>query len=410
MTQIPDHAVRDHAVLGGSSAERWTNCPGSVFFLKTLPAEVPSEAALNGTQAHEVAEIFLKNFLDFRVTGELSPINVDGMDAMMVEHAKGYVETLWKKVFNESVTDKAYGQEELFVIDQKLQMYGYVDTWCVYIDDRGKRVGVVCDYKYGYHFVSPDKNAQLAFYAVALREEIKRGGKDLDYVRAIIYQPRAGGDVYRETKFSAKQLDAWKKKFFKAARTIFEEKKATLKVGSWCRWCRAQAICTKYQKELSEKSSLALIEPDVAVLASPEMLPDETLKKIILNSGRIEDFLTACKQYAKARFLDGNSIPGLKCVNGPTRRQWLKDEDRISQALQLDGVSKVFNQKLRGITEIEKELVKIHGKAKAKEVMANYTEASTASVILVPETDERPAITNNVNVLDKETDNDTKIL
>ncbi len=64
MTETPDHKARSHSILGGSSALRWVNCPGSVFYTKDLPPEAPSEAALEGTKAHELAEMALSDYLD----------------------------------------------------------------------------------------------------------------------------------------------------------------------------------------------------------------------------------------------------------------------------------------------------------------------------------------------------------
>lgn len=395
---IPEHAIRDHATLGGSSAERWTNCPGSVFHLKSMPPEITSDAALEGTEAHELAEKMLSVFLQHKVTGEHGTIPLHE-NADMYDAAAQYVKLIWEQVLDSSITDKAYGLEERFIIDEKHEMYGYVDFWAIYIDSRGKRAGCIVDFKYGYHYVQAEKNAQLAYYAVALREEIKRGGKNLDYVRAVIIQPRAGGDIYREVKFSSKQLDAWKKKFIKAAVTIFVDKKAKFKAGHWCKWCRAQAICTQFQKELQTKAALSLAEPDITLLPEPSQVDDNTVVRLVLHAAKVEDFLKRVKDYAKARQLSDNPLPGLKCVAGPTRRTWIKDEGSVAEALKGMGVAETHNLKLKGITEVEKELTKLYSKKEAKELTERFVMQTVPAVILVSDSDERPAIGSDVLLL-----------
>src|SRR3954453_21847034 len=63
---LPDapHATRAHAICSASSAERWLNCPGSVFMSQGLPEQPPGAAALEGTRGHELAEKILRRWLD----------------------------------------------------------------------------------------------------------------------------------------------------------------------------------------------------------------------------------------------------------------------------------------------------------------------------------------------------------
>jgi hypothetical protein len=160
----------------------------SVVLSRDLPKEPASEAALEGTAAHEVAEIFLTRFLHYKLTGEDLPWHETTPE--LEAAAKDYIDVVWKSVLHEAITGKAYGLEDQFTLEAKLGMYGFIDFWAVYIDDRGKRVGVVVDFKYGFVEVEAEKNAQLAFYACAMREELTRAGKNLDYVRGVIFQPK----------------------------------------------------------------------------------------------------------------------------------------------------------------------------------------------------------------------------
>lgn len=55
------HAERSHALLSASGAHRWLLCPPSALLEDQLP-DTTSEAAAEGTLAHELAELKLRNY------------------------------------------------------------------------------------------------------------------------------------------------------------------------------------------------------------------------------------------------------------------------------------------------------------------------------------------------------------
>lgn len=399
------HADREHAPLGGSSAERWVNCPGSVFYLRDLPPDEGNAATDQGTRAHELAEKVLRSFLQHKIEG--TPVEEPSTDdPEMDEHVMDYVRAVWKEALEESITGKAYELEDRLTIDQHLQMWGSSDFWAVYIDDRAKRVGIIGDFKYGYHFVSEEDNGQLAFYAVALRSEIRRAGKDLDYVRAFIFQPRAGDDgaqgkpSYREYKFTAAKLDSWEKKFLKAAEQIFVKQVPKFKAGDWCQWCRAKAQCKTHAREIETKTALQVIDPEMNTLPLPEKLTDEQLLRIVIHGDTLTDFVAACKTFALARAKAGKPIPGTKIVQASAgRRKWREEIQEVGDALQQHGIENPFDFSLKGISEMEKALTKLHGKENAKNLMNTLCVQGKPGVKLVPEDDERPAVASLVDLL-----------
>src|SRR5215469_7170802 len=50
-----------HSNFGGSKAERWLNCPGSVALCASVPPLPTSAYALEGTQAHALAAYCLSS-------------------------------------------------------------------------------------------------------------------------------------------------------------------------------------------------------------------------------------------------------------------------------------------------------------------------------------------------------------
>lgn len=391
---MSEHAKRGHAELGGSGADRWTNCPGSVVLMRQIPEQQASEAMLEGTLAHEYAEQFLGNFLNNRVAGEtLSEIKACPDE--MREHLIAYRDFIWKELLEETITDKVYDLETPITIDEQLQMWGSADFWSFGYDDRGKKAAVICDLKYGRQNVDAEDNAQLAFYAVALREELRRQGMDVDYVVAAIFQPRSfSNPAPKKTKWTAKQLDGWKKKFYKAAHAIYVKQKPTFKVGEWCKQCRAKAVCKKYAHESEAVTQLKLIDVKTVEIPAIETLPREAIAKIALNYDLIKDFIDGCFEYAMLEAKVG-SMPGIKVVEASKgKRSWSVNTDLVVSNLMAQGLTpeEITVPKLRGIGEIEKTLKTLVSKEALVEIMSDITVKGKSTETIVALEDPRPAI------------------
>lgn len=392
-----------HERFGGSKAAEWVNCSGSVFFREQMPPQEAGESARKGTLAHALLlDMALPAFLEHKAEGTPADrydetIRTSAEDAAMVDHTFTAVEVVWEKVFQQSITGKVYGLEEKFFFDEALSAGGTLDLWGCYLDDRGNRVGIIFDYKYGVIPVDADKNAQLAFYACALQRWMTEGGKPLDYVRGIIYQPRRPhGEAYQETKFTKKQLATWDQKFTDAIKLVVVDQKPVYKTGDHCRFCVAKAVCPKQAKNVEKESALALLQENpITVLPKVEQIPDDQLARIVLNYDLVVDFMNACYEYAKTRAQQGTAIPGTKLVEGTSKRKWLDDTELIAQSLRNHGISEplTYEPKLIGIVDAERALSKrLGGKEAAKAALESLCTKTTPPVTVVPESDPRPAI------------------
>lgn len=408
MTQENNHSDREHRTLGGSSADRWMNCTGSIFLSKDIPPQPANDRAIKGTKTHELAEKALASMLQKKLTGEGIPGVAEEVlnypDEDVAAWAIRYCELIWERVLGEFITGKAFGIEEKFVLSESLDMGGPADFWCVYKDDRAKRVLCIVDLKTGQHEVKMDA-AQFPFYACCAREELLQNGKDIDYCRCVVVQPPLGDEIdpltnlpndYKEIVYTAKQLTAWKKKFLKAGEEIYVKQKPKFKTGDWCRWCPAQAKCKLYEKELAVGSSLTLVSAEDIELPAVESLEDEQLVKIITHRQKIVAYLKACAKYAITRQLSGQPLPGLKAVAGVAKRAWLSDNEIVAAnlvGLGLDEES-LYQKKLKGIGKIESMLKELgHKAAKVKLLLEPVTEKKATSISLVPLDDPKPALT-----------------
>lgn len=403
---------RGHSELGSSGAKIWSNCTGSIFLKRQVKEEPAGPWAAEGTLAHTVAENELRVFLYHKIHGShIARGNPPETTPEMLEHAHAYKDAIWVRGLEESITGKAYGLEDQLFIDRSLDIYGYADFWCVYTDDRGRRAGLVVDYKYGFVGVSADSNAQLAHLALGLRQEMRARGKDLDYVRGAIFQPRSptteDNDPYSEFTFTAKALDRWHKKFLNAAHAIYVDKKPKFAVGEWCQYCKGKSLCGKYAKVLSKKTDLALADTSPIGLPPVETLSKEVIEKIVLCGDDVEDFIKACRARAHAELAAGEEYTQIKRVYGSSRRKWIDDESKIISTvsdafLHLGHTTPppLFEQSLLPLTTVEKELNKLIDKKEAAAIMAELTYPSQPSVKLVSIEDPRPAIEAATKLLD----------
>jgi len=400
---MTDHKNRGHAALGGSSAERWVNCPGSVVLSEQAPKQEVSASMLEGTEAHEIAEQLLASFLNNKITGEPA-IDVSDCSEDVKQHGINYRDFVWKELLEETITDKYYDLETPITIDESLQMWGSADFWACGYDDRGKIVAVIADYKYGKQNVEAEDNAQLAFYSVALCEELKKKNIEVDYVTAAIFQPRSFVNPKpKKTKFTAKQLLSWKKKFYKAAHAIYVKKKPAFKVGEWCGYCRAKGICTKYAAQTEITTSLKLVDVDNIQVPAIEMLSKETIAKIALNYDLVKDFLDGCFEYAMKE-AKNNGLPGVKVVKSSEgRRSWIKNTPQaVDTLVHFSNLPRetFVKETLLGIGEVEKALkaAKIN-KDEVSNTMVVLTEKGKSTETLVPLDDPREAILGAMELL-----------
>lgn len=403
MTIEAPHKERTHSIMGGSRAPIYYQCSGYFSIIKDLPPQESTEYADEGTLFHELMEVAVDDFLQHKIEGTDPDIRLhlmhkkEGVTDDMLADVEECKNLLWEKGLDKHVTGKVYFLEEKFVLETvgDVEIGGPIDFAFVHKDKKGLRGALVLDYKYGYKFVEVKRNLQLILYGCSIYMEFKRLGKPLAYVRVAVLQPRAGGEVWREEKYSAQQLEGWCRKFVKIAHDVFLHKKIKFKAGDHCQWCPGKPACGEHKKYLEEKSNLLLARSD-ALLPKPELLTDDQLVKILTYKDQISDFLKACYSHALTKHRAGKKIPGFKVVEGTAKRKWKEEDTEIAEGLKKEGVKDPWREpepQLRTITDIEKELKKLKGSPDAaKACLENYTNPGNKPQILVPETDPRPSL------------------
>lgn len=248
-----NHASRKHALCSASSAERWLECPGSVGLSMTVPEPPTSPYALEGTEAHELSEKILHQWVkdDYTLEDEFLHSLREGREEMF-DYVMQYVHACVEEsmAFDGTPTIRI---EQRLTFNEDMKMFGTADFIATGIMG-GKATGVIVDLKYGRgKKVKTEGNPQLAYYAVALRSCSK---KQLEQVRVRIVQPRVP-DASTSIIFSREDLDAWGLKLTLGAEQALwmagKAKTPEYKEGGWCWFCPAKQVCPEIARKLEEK-------------------------------------------------------------------------------------------------------------------------------------------------------------
>jgi len=376
------HKGRAHALLGASKASRWMNCPPSARMEDELPDEGSSVFAEEGTLAHEMGELSIKHVLnlepDEKCRAELKKLTEHKLYSKeMIEPVQDYrdhVKTSFLKAGE--VTPDA-----LLILEKKVDLtawvpegFGSCDSIIIY-DGRM----IVTDLKFGKGIqVSAENNEQLMLYALGALEEYDMM-YGIEIIRMEIFQPRLHN--YSTFEMSADDLYAWAEEHVKPRAAQAWEGEGECKVGGWCRFCKASAVCAA-QKAHADK----IVCED---FATPNTLDPDQLAEIYKEAGEIEKWLAAVKKHVLIQSLNGEKFKGLKVVAGRANRKWLDKEAAIAELVKLGKTEDDYLKKdLRGIGDIEK----LVGKASFPKVMKNCVGKPPGSPTVVPESDARPPL------------------
>ena len=171
------HEGRAHALLSASGARRWLSCTPSALLEAQFP-DTASEAAREGTLAHELAELKLRNYfftVDFGKQKFTRAVNKLKKEALWQDEMMDYTEE-----YLDYVKTAALGFESLpyAAVEKRVDFGSYVPDGfgtadCILI---GSGILKVIDFKYGKSpegRVEAEGNPQMALYALGAYEAYK---------------------------------------------------------------------------------------------------------------------------------------------------------------------------------------------------------------------------------------------
>ena len=360
-----------HAKLSASGSGKWLNCPGSVQAEENYPPQPSSPFAIEGSMAHEVADLCLKNEKDasFYVGKTVYKRTVEKEMATYVQEYLDYVrsyETSSSTLMTEERVDFSHIVSEGF---------GTLDAAVLNYDEGTCHI---FDLKYGKGVkVDAYENTQAQLYAIGIEHELSGlFSEDITKYVLHIVQPRINN--ISSWEISLENLKKFAEWVEERADLALSGKGQRVPGEKQCQWCRAKGDC----RALSDfTEALITGEFDDLDNLDSETLSDDEKKAILDNKKLIESFLKAVEASIFSQLEQGEKFTGYKLVEGRSMRKWNdKAEFKLIQKLG----DKAFSRKLIGIGAAEKEL--------GKDFTKDLTVKPSGKIVLAPESDRRKAI------------------
>lgn len=359
-----------HALLSASSAHRWLHCPPSAKLTAGV-TEAPSEAALQGTAAHALAEHKLRRALKQQSKRPVSKYEDDEMNT----HTDDYV----SYVLEQYEQAKQATPGAVIYIEQHLDFShvvpgGFGTGDCLIVADGTLHV---IDLKYGLGvLVEAEWNPQMMLYAIgalALFDALY----DIEQVALTVFQPRR--ENVSTWTISVTELNKWAEQTLKPAAELAAKGEGEFYAGAWCQFCRIASTC---RARAEANLELAKFE-----FAPPAELSADEVADVLAQIPELTRWASDVQDYALSQALSGERYEGFKLVAGRSIRKYT-DETAVAEAAKAAGYKDIYKQSLLTITAMEK----LMGKKNFSEILGNLVVKPEGKPTLVPVTDKRPEL------------------
>lgn len=382
-----------HALLAPSSAHRWMHCPGSVHLERTIP-EIVSEFAVEGTAAHRLAEICLRDGSDAgRHVGKMYSVGEPGVvgsvDAWLIEKEMAeYVQ-----VYLDYVREVAGGGRLL--VEQRLPL-----TWLTREDGAhgtadavivGNEELVIIDLKYGAGVrVVADGNEQLLVYAAAAREHYSIFG-NFEKITVVVVQPRL--DHIDSLTVTGPELDAFAVAVETAAAAVMaagQDRRALVPGDKQCRFCKAKAVCPAVTAMSLAKATESFADLEAAAAVD--------LARSMAAVDMVEGWCRAVRAEVERRLLGGSAVEGYKLVEGRKgSRKWTSEAEAGVEMGLMGLGDDIWKKTLISPTQAEKLFKNDPSVWPALLAMVTQNQGPPS---VAPASDKRPAVASVVNGFD----------
>ena len=382
-----EHEKRDHALLSASSAHRWLVCTPSAKLEEQFP-DTTSEAAKEGTLAHELAEMKVRNYFygpEFTKRKLNAAIKKLQKEELWQGEMMGYTDQYLDYIKVVAMADRIQGRAE---IEKRVDFGrwvpgGFGTADCLLL--KGNQLHVF-DFKYGKGVpVSAEENPQMMLYALGARDMYSLLYHFEEFHLHII-QPRI--DNVSEWSCTEEELLKFGSYVQERAALAIEGKGEFCPGESQCRFCRARQRC----RARAEENVRLAFETDKGKL--PPLISSEDAGRYLTLGEDVKKWLEDLKEWALAECLAGKSVPGWKAVEGRGSRDWT-NMDAAFEKLTKSGIAEeamLYERKPLTLAQVEKLL----GKKDFQDAVGEFVVKNPGKPALVKESDKREAITNKV--------------
>lgn len=388
-----EHEERKHSVLSPSGAARWLVCTPSALLEQEFP-DTTSDAAREGTLAHELAELKLQNYfksVEFGKTKLTRAINKLKKEELWQDEMMGYTDTYLDYVKSVALRFK-------YEPTVKIEVRVNLNTYIPHLPEEDEASGVadciligggvlhIIDFKYGKGVpVSAEGNPQLSLYALGAYEAYKIL-YPIETIRMSIVQPRLSDEV-SEWSCPVKELLAFGNYVKEKAGLAIKGAGEFRPSEKACRFCRAKGRC---RARAVENVKLAFSS---GYKKTPPLISNEEMGQYLLQGADVAKWLSDLQDCALKECLAGKEVPGWKAVEGRGSRDWT-DMDLAFDTLKSSGIDEavLWERKPLTLAQVEKTV----GKKDFETLVGGLVIKNPGKPALVQESDKRPAITNKV--------------
>ena len=407
--------MSDHAKLSPSKRSRWALCPGSIREEAKYPDEGSGPAAIDGTHSHTLLEYCIKQFVDplsmvaRLMTDHEGSFHVDKDRAERVKVAFDYVhqiKNLGLQVISETKVDPAHllGRDDLS---------GTVDVQII-----GGDTLELIDYKDGMGIVTAEGNLQLEQYAYGVLAGYKlpvNGDYPIKTVRMTIIQPKLalrGMSAITSYEVPVSHLLANMGTIIAQAAATDKPDAPLVPGESQCKFCRAKGSCSALASNVMKEVGI-MFQPvvtetlDVAQQSAdkdPSTMDDAQIRQIMEAAPLMRQLLEGVEKEALRRLESGQTIPGLKLVNGRGSRAWALPEAEMAEKLVKMGIPKTAIYETKLVTPAKAEKLTWEKRDGTKVTLTDrqlqrmdqeYVSKLAGKLTVAPESDGRPAVVTN---------------
>lgn len=410
-----------HAQLSPSKRSRWALCPGSIREEAKYPEQESGEAAVDGTHSHTLLETCIKSGMDAALYVGQSlfdhegQFKVDADRAKRVQIALDYIAKRVKeegtpffiaKVISETRVDPAHllGRDDLSgTVDVQIQCYDILE---------------LIDYKDGMGVVSAEGNLQLEQYAYGVLAGYKlpvNGSYPFKTVRMTIIQPKLalrGMNPITSHDVAVSDLLANMGTIITQAAATDKPDAPLVPGESQCKFCRAKGSCSALASNVMKEVGI-MFQPvvsqtlDVAQQSAdkdPSTMDDAQIRQIMEAAPLMRQLLEGVEKEALRRLEAGQTIAGLKLVNGRGSRAWALPEEEMAEKLVKMGIPKSAIYETKLVTPAKAEKLTWDKKDGTKVQLTDrqlarmeqeYVVKMAGKLTVVPESDSRQAVITN---------------
>ena len=352
-------------IVGGSTAKRVINCPGSVALVQQMPPQPSSKYADEGTLLHNVISELLdsdtalpEDFLGTKYNEQ--ELTQDLIDEKLLPALAALDEI-------DPDDRMQYAVETLVNFGDLLPgVFGSTD-FLGRIDDKA----VVLDWKFGSGVaVSAEENDQLMFYAAAAMRTpnahwVFDGATEIEL---IIVQPPS----IKRWVTTPERIQRFERELVAAVKEA-QRPDARLATGDHCRWCAAKPVCPQMNGAIERATRLKIKELNV-----------EQINTMLVQADMLEDWIKDLRALAFQMAESGVKLPDHKLVAKRATRSWVGGAKEALLAL---GLTESELMEMASPAQVEKIL-----KKKKLAMPEDITVAISSGSTLAHRSDPRPEV------------------